>query len=1212
MTSIQLRADRATAPLSYAQEAIWRAECATPGTALHNEAAAFRLRGPLRPDALARGLAAVTARFEILRCAITEDAHGQPVQRFCDATDPVLARVDLSPLPPGEREQRLRQLISQAVATPFDLATAPLLRTHLFELSAEENVLLFTAHHLIADAWALGLFLAALGEAYPATVAAATTFTPARPDFGDYACWQRSDPGIGRDLEYWSGRLSSDLAAVTLPARPTLVGVTPVPEPGVAGRVHRLTIPADLARGLSDLGRANLTSLASVVLTVFCTALARFTGAADMVIGIPVATRNRPGLSGVVGPVLNILPLPVRLPDSVSFAAALHGVRDELKAGLRHRDTPLDLIRQHTGKGTPFSVMYAFHGGPVTNLHLPGVHSILVPAHSGTAKYDLSLFVRPRESGELDLAAEYRTGRVAADTVAAFGDALICLAQDAVRAPGQALSRLPALTGEQRRLIVTGFNPPTAQRSSPGISEQLRARSAAEGGIAVSEVTQSLSLTQIDQCADRVAWRLSGQAGTRVALRMRRGAALIPVIVGIWRAGATLVPVDPAIPPERARSMLEDSETTLLVTDDELGSYGLAGLALRSPAELMPPGAEAEAPRVLPPHPEPDAPAYLMYTSGSTGRPKGVAVPHRCLAALIAGMTSVLGTGPDDVLVAVTSIGFDISMLELFMPLLAGGRVVIATQETVRDPWSLASLLGAARATMMQATPSLWRGLLDSGWHDGQGLRALSGGEPLDPVLAQRLLSCCAGVWNLYGPTETTVWSTAGQVRAGMPVTVGKPIPGTYCYVLGDDDQPVPCGAVGELVIGGAGVSAGYWGQPELTAASFVPDPVRPGLGTVYRTSDRAQHLPDGRIMLHGRSDDQVKLRGHRIELGEVEALLTAHPQVRGAAVIMDHTAPEPSLAAFIVPRTANGTLPSPELAGYLRSQLPEAAVPARFTVLDTLPVNSSGKTDRRALAGLDRPPSAAASTDPPRTGAERTVAALWAEVTGAAPQSVGRSDDFLASGGSSLAAARLLGQVRAALGGAVSLSDFYRDPTVAALTHLASQAAAVPAGTGVTRAAGIGPAPAAGVAVPLTGQQRPLWLHHQLRPDSAAFHLAARVDLAGPVDPAALAEALRQLCARHEVLTARCELRAGQPVLVPQPGAAATLATADLRDVPAAQRPSQLAAWARDEAAMPFRLATGPLLRATLVRTGEATSTLLVAAHHIAIDGWSVSVARS
>jgi len=1215
MTSIPLRQDRTRAPLSRMQQAMWRAEMALPGTALHNESAAFRLRGRLDPDGLEQALAALTSRFEVLRCSITKDGEGQPWQHFRDRVHPEFTRVDLSGLPASQHEQRLAELVRRNTAIPFDLVAAPLLRTSLFTLSPGDAVLLFTAHHLIADAWALGVFLAALGEAYTAGPQGdgAPPAVLSQPDFGDYTCWQRDQPDDARALAYWRQRLANAPGPVAFPAHPPALGQrSPVTGQSIAGSVHHLTMPATLTAQLGELGRAHLASPATVMLTIFCAVLGRFAGCDGMTVGIPVATRNQKGLSTVVGPLLNILACPVRQAPTAPFHAALREVREGLKADLRHRHTPLDLIREQMGAAVPFNVMYAFHNGPATNLSLPGVRSTPVPAHSGTAKYDLSLFARPRESGGLDITIEYRPGRLAAPTVAGLADALMCFARAAVQSPERTLADLPVLGDDERRRIVGGFNRGAdAPVPGPGISERLRAVAGLDcDAAAVIGGENILTRAGVNECADRVAHRLQARHGVgpgdRVAVRMRRDAHVVPVIVGIWRAGAVLVPLDQALPTERAAHMLRDSGATLLIAGDRTGIPGAADLPVAHPSELVAP---VEADPGLPPaaacDPPPDALAYLMYTSGSTGHPKGVAVPHRCLAALVNAVTHVPGLGPADVLVAVTSLTFDISMLELFAPLVAGGQVVVATEQACGDPDLLAALLSESGATVMQATPTLWRGLLDTGWSSGPRLRAFSGGEALDPALAERMLTCCAEVWNLYGPTETTVWSTAGRLRPGEPVTVGRPIHGTRCYVLDAGDQPVPCGVIGELVIGGAGVSTGYWGQPELTAASFTPDPIEPGTGTVYRTGDLAQYLPDGRIMLHGRADHQIKIHGHRVELGEIEALLSAHPQVRQAAVVLAAAdQPGPRLVAFVTTRPGTGTVPTAELRRHLLARLPRAAVPAEFVALGDLPATTSGKVDRSLLARLARAPAGHSQADPPQTDAEHTVARIWAEVTGAAAGSVGRSDDFLRMGGNSLAATRLLGRVRAELHATVSLADFYAQPTVAALAALASQAGASPVPGGYDLAPG-GPVP-----VPLSSQQRPLWLHHQLQPDSPAFHLAARVELTGPLDPGALADALRMLCARHDVLAARCELLGAQPSLVPQPGAPVLLAIEDLRGLPSADAAARLAAYGKQHATTPFDLATGPLLRAALVHTGEARATLLVTAHHIAMDGWSVGVA--
>ncbi|WP_032916764.1 non-ribosomal peptide synthetase [Streptomyces rimosus] len=1219
------RPERGRAPLSYAQRSIWRAEQVVPGSALHNETAAFRLDGPVDADALERALAALAARHEAMRCAVVADGDGEPWQHFADRVLPAVERTDLSHLPERQREEQLAERVAQAVAAPFDLARPPLMRTCLYRLGADRHLLLFVAHHIVVDAWAFGVFLEELAARYAAETGGPAAGPPAPGrDFGDYAAWQRSDPAAAHGLDHWRERLGGELPVLRLPADGPGAGR---PADAIAGAVHRFVIPAGLVTRLGSLARTHLATLPTVVLTAFGALAQRYTGQDDLVVGMPVATRNRPALGAMIGPLLNIVAHRVDLSGDPAFDAALRHTRQRLKSDLAHRDTPFDLVVEDLapaggGRSPLFQLMYAFHSGPTTLLRLPGVGTTAAPAHSGTAKYDLSLFVRPRPSGDLDAELEYRTALLSPQTVQGMAEGLLCLLEAAVAEPGRRLSELPVMTAAQTRRVLTEFN--ASDRTRPEwstVPEALRALAARSGDApAVVHGDEVLTRAELDAAADRVAARLTARwsvrPGDRVALLVPRDTGLIPLVVGLWRAGAVLVPLDETMPDERMRYVLEDSGARLLVTGSGASAAQGHAVPCAAAAELLAASGDETAGAGLP---AADALAYLMYTSGSTGRPKGVAVPHDRVANLLHSIVREPGLGQDDVLVAVTSLTFDISVLELFAPLVAGARVVIAPHATVRDPDGLGALLDRSGATVMQATPSLWRALLDGGWPGRPTLRALSGGEALDPALAERLLERCAELWNLYGPTETTIWSTAGRVLPGEPVTVGRPVTRTYCHILDRHGRPVPVGAAGELVVGGAGVTAGYWNRPDLTAAAFVPDPVGADpLGDdapVYRTGDLARYLPDGRIAVLGRADQQVKILGHRVELGEIEALLTRHRQVRAAAVVADgDRRTTPRLVAFVVPEnTAEDTAADPaalgaELRRHLRTALPAAVVPATVVPLDGLPLNASGKVDRPALTAAARalPDTAAtAGRVAPATDAERTVVALWADLLGADPRTTGVTDDFFLSGGNSLVATRLLGRVRDALGHAPSLADFYADPTPRGLT------ACPPAGPDLPDTPH--PAPAPEAPVPLTDQQRQLWLTQRLAPDSAAYNLAAAVRLDRPADAGALTRALRDLVTRHPVLAARCHLADEGPVLVRLPADSVRLTVLDAPDATAAPGAGATRAWLEsvtaDEAVRPFDLAEGPLLRVTLLRAPDAC-VLLFTAHHIAVDGWSITVA--
>jgi amino acid adenylation domain-containing protein len=1197
--SLPRRPDEGSAPLSFAQRAIWRADQLAGGAPLHNEAVAFRLSGPLDVAALRAALHGVVAAHEIFRSAVRWDPAAEPHQVFAGHVDLPLDLIDLTATPAPELDAAVAARLAGLAAVPFALDRAPLARAHLLRLRHDEHVLALVAHHLVIDAGGFAVLLEDLAARYAGGDPAAANDGIG---FGDYAAWQRGSAEPGADLGYWARRLAGAPAAAELPADSPQGTDAPAD-----GGAHHFVIPPVTADGLRTLARAERATLASVVLAGFSAVLHRFAGQDELVVGIPVATRGRPGLSRVIGPLLNLIPFRIGVSGAQAFTGLLDEVRRSLKADLAHRDVPLDLLVDElrpvasAGRAPLFQLLYVFHSGPPARLDLPGVTSAALPVHNGTAKYDLSLIVRPRPDGALDVTLEYRaslfTGAVAASLAEAVGALLEAVTDDA----GRPVGALPLTSGPSS---AAGCPVERDYGGAPDVSEAVRLRAATEPHRpAVRQGRTVLSYADLDERAGLAAGRLAVRPGDRVAVRLDRTVDVIPVVLGIWRAGGVLVPVDGSLPVERARYLIEDSGAKVLVTD--LPPDGLSGIAERvlAPGSLFAPGTRPASPRP----PAAGEPAYLIYTSGSTGKPKGVLVRHGNLTNLLHTMVETPGIGPDDLLLAITSLSFDISVLELFGPLMAGAQVWIAPSGVAGDGEALAGVVGRSAATILQATPSVWRGLVAAGWRGRPGLRAWTGGEALPWDLAEDLGGRATEVWNLYGPTETTIWSTAGRVVAGEPVTVGRPVAGTTCTVVDRYGRPVPRGWTGELVIGGAGVSAGYWDRPGLTARAFAADPADPDGGqTRYHTGDRARVQPDGRIRVLGRIDSQVKINGHRVELGEIEHVLSGLPGIRQAAVVLDAARPAaPRLVAFVVaePSPTAEPLPAAEpdeagLRGELGRVLPAAVVPSVILALPALPLNTSGKVDRPRLTAQAAGIAAGVRRRPPAGATEQLLARIWAEVTGLDPDGIGTDDDFLAAGGNSLAATRLLGRVRGEFGSAPTLAGFYARPTIAALAAALPEPAARPSP---------GPRAAKPARVPLTDQQRQLWLADQLAPGSARYNLAAAIRLSGRLDVPALAAAFDDLVARHDLLAARCATAGGEPVLVHDDSVAARLRVVDLAPGLDGRTAGELA---RAEATRPFALAEGPFLRATLLRLGPDEAELVVTAHHLALDGWSIGVA--
>jgi pristinamycin I synthase-3/4 len=726
------------------------------------------------------------------------------------------------------------------------------------------------------------------------------------------------------------------------------------------------------------------------------------------------------------------------------------------------------------------------------------------------------------------------------------------------------------------------------------------------GAVALVFGSRTVTYAELDGQGEAVARRLRAAGVTpdaRVGVCVERGPALLAALLGAWKAGGAYVPLDPAYPRERLAYMAADAGLAALVVED--GTRDLVPDVTAPVVVLGDPAADerdAGAADVRT-HVSPDNLAYVIYTSGSTGRPKGVMVPHGAVAGFLAAMRRAPGIDAGAALLAVTTAGFDISVLELFLPLTTGARVVLADRETAADGTRLRRLLERSGATVMQATPATWRMLLDAGWTPGPHLTLLSGGDVLPRDVAGALTARGAGLWNLYGPTETTVWSTLDRVEHGGSVTVGRAIDGTRTHVLDGGLRPVEGDAAGELFIGGAGVTRGYLGRPGLTAERFVPDlfSTVPG-ARMYRTGDGARQRPDGRLDFLGRLDAQVKVRGHRVEPGEVEAALAALPGVRQAVVVGREDGHGTRLVAYFV----GDPQPAAELRAALRITLPEYMLPSAFVHLDALPLTASGKTDRRALPA---PPPVGEETGEayraPRTGLEEALAEAWREVLGVAR--VGIDDDFFDMGGHSLLATRVLSRVRQRLGVELPVRALFEHPTVASL------AAAVAAARETIGTAPQPPLVAAGrrEPLPLSFSQQRLWFLAELEPDSPFYNLPAAVRLRGELSEAALRRALGEIVRRHEAL--RTVFRPGGDGAPVQEVRAAPddfpLPVVDLRTFPPSEARAEALRLAAAEARAPFDLCRGPLLRALLVRVADREHVLVLTLHHIAGDAWSVGL---
>ncbi|MFY2561289.1 amino acid adenylation domain-containing protein [Corallococcus terminator] len=1026
-------------PLSSSQQRLWFLEQLEGPSGAYTMPAALRLAGALDADALTRALSAIVRRHDVLRTRYAMDG-GRPVQHILPGVDVTMARVDLASLPAEARRAEVQRLAAEEARAPFDLTKDSPLRVRLLRLEAHEHVLLLTLHHIASDGWSLAVLMQELAAHYQALASGGEATLPALPiQYADYAHWQRrraEDGTLKPHVEWWRAHLAGAPALLELPTdRPRPVAQR------YLGATRRFTVPPALVTRLKQRARDAEATLFMTLLTAFGVLLSRYSGQRDVVVGAPIANRP-PRTEALIGLFANTLPLRVSLEGDPTFAALLRDVRRDTLAAYAHQEVPLEQLVEALQPARDlshpplFQVLLTLQNTPPAPLALPGLTLELMEVESGTSQFDLALSLAETEQG-LVSELTYNSDLFDEATSARMATHFLCLLEQVANAPERAVSRLPLLSETEQSSLLRDWNATEAELSGPCTVHGLFEAQAARRPEATAARFGALALTyaQLDARANQLANHLRHLGvgpGQRVGLFLERGLELLVGLLGILKSGAAYVPLDPMYPAPRLMHILEDSGVAALVTEPELAALipDWRGRVLRSSdaaqASDAAPGAPTGGSDL----------AYVLYTSGSTGLPKGVAVPHEAAANFLTSMRREPGMTERDTLLAVTTVAFDISVLELFLPLSVGGCVFIASQEEAVDGTRLMPLLTTSGATVMQATPSTWRMLLSLGWSGLPTLKLLCGGEALPSELLAPLRARCAELWNMYGPTETTVWSTVSRLEAGGPITLGHPIANTQAHVLDAWLQPVPPGVVGALYLGGLGVARGYLNRPDLTAASFVPDPHAGRQGArLYRTGDLARRRPDGSLEFLGRGDGQVKLRGHRVELGDIEAQLARYPGVAEAAVRPWGPAGDPALVAYVQP-VPGTTLDEAALREHLRAHLPAYMLPAHLVVLTSFPRTANNKLDRKALPPPATDSRASATYVAPRTPDEERLANIWREVLGV--ERVGVDDHFFALGGHSMKAVQALARIQEAWRVDVALRVLFEHPTLGAMAkHL-------------------------------------------------------------------------------------------------------------------------------------------------------------------------------
>ncbi len=1183
-------------PLSFAQERLWLVDRLQPGGSVYNVPAAMRLRGALDVDALQRALGEIVRRHEALRTTFAE-RDGAPVQVIAPFAGFTLPVEDLAALDDAECEAQVRRRATDDAARPFDLSAGPLFRARLLRLGCGDHVLLLCMHHIVTDGWSMGVLFHELSALYAAFREGAESPLPQlRVQYADYAVWEREQlrgEALERHLAYWRERMAGAPALLELP--------TDHPRPAV--QTHRgaqvpVELPVDLMARLEALGRGEGATLYMVLLAAFSVLLSRYAGSDDVVVGSPVAGRTRRETEGLIGFFVNTVVVRTELGGDPSFREVLRRVREATLGAYEHQDLPFEHLvaelqpERSLGHSPLFQVLVALQNADASGGELPGLTTEPVDAEIGTAMFDLSLMLAAHEGG-LGGALTYATDLWERRTIERMLGHLRRLLEQVAGDADPRLSELELLDGERHQVLQVWSGMDAPYPAETCIHQLFQAQVArTPNAVALVHEAEALSYGALNARATRLAHHLRrlGVGGeTRVGICLPRGLEMVIGILGVLKAGGAYVPLDPAWPAERLAFMLADSGMTVLVTRDAVRGVlpiheGVrvvdvdadASEIAREPADDFNSGAY---PRGL---------AYLIYTSGSTGVPKGVAIEHGSAAAMLAWAWGVYSAEELGGMLASTSICFDMSVFELFAPLTRGGRVIL-----VENALALPSAPAADQVRLIDTVPSAIAALLKT---DGipAGVRTVNlGGEPLTAELVDALYTRgVERVYDLYGPSEDTTFSTFALRRAGGPASIGRPLPNSRAYVLDPALRPVPAGVAGELFLAGRGLARGYLGRPALTADRFIPHPfgAEPG-GRMYRTGDRVRWRADGTLEYLGRLDQQLKVRGFRVEPGEIESALRRHPAVADCAVVARvDGAGDTRLAAYVV-----GAAQPEELRAHLRGTLPDYMVPGVFVRLDALPLTPSGKVDRRALPVPDAAPAEERPVEA-RTPVEEVLAGIWADVLRV--EHVGSADNFFHLGGHSLLATVVVARIQEVLGVRLPLSAFFTAPTVA---ELAARVEAL-------RRAGLPLLPPVvsvdrDGALPLSFAQERLWFLDHLQPESAFYNVPIALRLDGALDARALERALGEIVRRHEVLRTTFREQDGAPLLAVAPFAGFHLPVEDVSSEAEAMRRTA------EEAARPFDLAAGPLFRARLLRLGAEEHVLLVSMHHTVSDEWSLGV---
>jgi len=1039
-------------PLSFAQERLWFLNQLEGSSATYNIPGAIKIKGKLQITALEKALNTIVQRHEVFRTSFVIQ-KGVPSQVIAENVNISLEIVDLLSLP------EIEKIIQEFARKPFELETVPLFKATLLKEEEESYIFLFNMHHIISDAWSMGILMRELNLLYKAYSESEEITLPELPiQYADFTLWQRSfltEEILDQQLSYWKNQLTGIPPLLELPLdqlRPSVQTFT--------GKTIKAVINPELTQKLKNLSKKSGSTLYMTLLAAFNILLYRYSGQSDLVVGSPIANRNRSEIEGLIGFFVNTLVIRTKLEGNSSFLELLNQVRKVTLDAYAHQELPFEKLVEELQPERSlsyhplFQVMFVLQNAPMNEISLGDLTVSELEIDSVAAKFDLTLSLIERES-KLSASWEYNTDLFAASTIERMMGHFQNLLTAIVDNPKEQVALLPILSEGEKQQILVEWNDTETEYPHDKCIHELFSEQVEKTPNAVAVVCENEQLTyqELNQRANQLAHYLQSlgvKPEVLVGICLERSPDLIVSLLGILKAGGAYVPLDPIYPRERLSYMLQDAKIPVLLTEHKLGKlfpeYSGRVVCLEGNSEVIKTQSKENPAREV----KPDNLAYTIYTSGSTGKPKGVQICHNSVVNFLSSMKQSPGLTASDIFSAVTTISFDIAALELYLPLIVGAKLQIVPREIASDGYKLLKQLKESGTTAMQGTPATWEMLLTLDWN--YPLKVFCGGEALSAKLASQLRETGSEVWNLYGPTETTIWSCLKKVTKNNfqnpSELIGRPLANTQIYILDTNLQAVPIGIPGELYISGAGLARGYLNRRELTSEKFIPNPFDNSTNSrLYKTGDLARYLPDGNIEYIGRIDNQVKIRGFRIELGEIETTLNQHPTIEQTVIIVREDNPgDKRLIAYIIAKP-NQTPVFNQLRQFLIPKLPDYMIPSTFVCLEKLPLTPNGKIDRKALPAPEKTRQKPEETFiAPRNELEIKLTKIWEKILNIKP--IGVTDNFFELGGHSLLAVRLFAKIEKAFNKKLPLAALFQSPTIEQLATILRQEGWLPNST--------------------------------------------------------------------------------------------------------------------------------------------------------------------